>query len=495
MERKFNDQQLTRRSKLQKLIDTGHNPYLIEKFTRTSNCAEFTKKYDQFSHEQLLQNNDEVKIAGRVMLIRQTFGVISDFSGKLQFYINKKTFDPQKFTIFKQFLDIGDVIGITGSPMKTMTGQITIRVNDFVILTKALNPLPEKFHGLADEEIRARKRYLDLIINRDSLNTFVLRSKIIQYIREFMNNLNFIEVETPILCPSLGGAAAKPFITHHNTLNRDYYLRIATELSLKKLIVGGLEKVYEIGRIFRNEGMDTTHNPEFTSIEAYQAYSNLDDMMELAEQMIRYIAKKINKTKIIYKNVTIDFNEPFAKISMIEFIKKVTSINFDKIKTNNEAINLAKQHGIEIKPHQQTKGHIISLFFEKYCEPQCTKPIFITDYPIDISPLAKKDPKNPQITRRFELFICQKEYANAFSELNDPIDQLSRFEAQIVEKKLGNAEANEVDMEYIDALEYGLVPTGGIGIGVDRLVMLLTQKESIRDILLFPHMKDEQNNG
>lgn len=495
MERKFNDQQLTRRAKLQKLIGMGQNPYLIEKFNRTTNCSEFIKKYDQFSHEQLQHNNDEVKIAGRVMLIRQTFGVINDFSGQLQFYINKKTFDPQKFTIFKQLLDIGDVIGITGSPMKTMTGQITIRVNDFVILTKALNPLPEKFHGLADEELRARKRYLDLIINRESLNTFVLRSKIIQYIREFMNNSNFIEVETPILSPILGGAAAKPFITHHNTLNRDYYLRIATELPLKKLIVGGFEKVYEIGRIFRNEGMDTTHNPEFTSIEAYQAYANLDDMMNLAEQMIRFVAKKINKEVITYKNTVIDFNQPFAKISMIDFIKKVTSIDFNKVTTDNEAVILAKQHNIEIKPHQKTKGHIISLFFEKYCEEKCTKPIFITDHPIDISPLAKKDPKNNQMTRRFELFICQKEYANAFSELNDPIDQLARFEAQIKEKKLGNTEANEIDMEYIDALEYGLVPTGGIGIGIDRLVMLLTQNESIRDVLLFPHMKDEKNNG
>ena len=493
MERKFNDQQITRRTKLQKLIDMGQNPFLIEKFVRTTNCAEFIKKYDQFSHEQLLQNKDKVKIAGRVMLIRQTFGIINDFSGQLQFYIDKKTFDPKQFDIFKQFLDIGDIIGITGSPMKTMTGQITIRVNDFVILSKALNPLPEKFHGLTNEELRARKRYVDLIVNRDSLNTFVLRSKIIQYVREFMNGSDFIEVETPILSPTLGGAAARPFITHHNTLDRDYYLRIATELPLKKLIVGGFEKVYEIGRIFRNEGMDTTHNPEFTSIEAYQAYANLDDMMELAEQMIRYVAKKINKTKMTYKNVTIDFNEPFAKISMVEFIKKVANVDFDKVKTDNEAIALAKQHKIELQPHQQTKGHIISLFFEKYCEDKCTKPVFVTDYPIDISPLAKKDPKNPQMTRRFELFICQKEYANAFSELNDPIDQLARFEAQVAEKDLGNAEANEVDMEFIDALEYGLAPTGGIGIGIDRLVMLFTQKESIRDILLFPHMNEEQN--
>lgn len=490
MERKFNDQELARRAKLQKLVEMGKNPYTIEKFERTHTCASFVKAYDKFSHEQLQENKDVIKVAGRVMAIRQTFGVISDFSGELQFYINKKTFDPDKFQMFKQLLDLGDIIGITGTPMKTMTGQVTIKVTDFVILSKSLIPLPEKFHGLADEEIRARKRYLDLITNRDSLNTFVARTKILQYIREYMTSQDFLEVETPILSPKLGGAAARPFTTHHNTLDRNYYLRIATELPLKKLIVGGFEKVYEMGRIFRNEGMDPMHNPEFTSIEAYQAYANLEDMMDLTENVIRYAAKKLGKEKISYKGVDIDFSKPFKRISMIDMIKEVTKIDFNTVKTDKEAVDLAKKDGIELLPHQNTRGHVISMFFEKYCEEKCQQPVFITEHPIEISPLAKKDPKDPRMVRRFELFICQKEYANAFSELNDPIDQLERFEAQIKEREMGNAEANEVDMEYIDALEYGLAPTGGVGIGIDRLVMLLTGKESIRDVLLFPHMKD-----
>ncbi|MCQ2748052.1 MAG: lysine--tRNA ligase [Mycoplasmoidaceae bacterium] len=490
MERKFNDQELARRAKLQKLIEMGKNPYAIEKFERTHNCQSFIAAYEKFSHEQLQTNNDVIKVAGRVMALRQTFGVISDFSGELQFYINKKTFDPNKFQIFKQLLDLGDIVGITGTPMKTMTGQVTIKVTDFVILAKSLIPLPEKFHGLADEEIRSRKRYLDLMTNRDSLNTFVMRTKIMRYIREYMSSQDFLEVETPILSPKLGGAAARPFVTHHNTLDRDYYLRIATELPLKKLIVGGFEKVYEIGRIFRNEGMDPMHNPEFTSIEAYQAYANLEDMMDLTENVIRYVAKKLGKEKLVYKNVDIDFSKPFKRISMIDMIKDVTKIDFNQVKTDQEAIALAKKDGIELLAHQKTRGHVISLFFEKYCEEKILQPTFVTQHPLDISPLAKKDPKDPRMVRRFELFVCQKEYANAFSDLNDPIDQLARFEAQIKEKEMGNAEANEVDMEYIDALEYGLAPTGGVGIGIDRLVMLLTGKESIRDVLLFPHLKD-----
>jgi len=490
MERKFNDQELARRAKLQKLVDMGKNPYAIERFERTHTNAEFIKAYDKFSHEELQTNTDVVKVAGRVMAIRQTFGVINDFSGDLQFYINKKTFDPEKFQMFKQLLDLGDIIGITGTPMKTMTGQVTVKVTDFVILSKALIPLPEKFHGLADDEIRARKRYLDLMVNKESRQAFIERIQIIQGIREYMNSQNFLEVETPILSPILGGAAARPFITHHNTLDRDYYLRIATELPLKKLIVGGFEKVYEIGRIFRNEGMDTTHNPEFTSIEAYQAYANLEDMMDLTEGVIRYCAKKLGKTVLTYKGVEIDFSKPFKRITMIDFIKQETGIDFNTVQTNEEAIALAKKDNIELLPHQMNRGHIISAFFEKYCEEKCLQPTFITQHPIEITPLAKKDPADPRMTRRFELFICQKEYANAYSELNDPIDQLQRFEDQIKERELGNSEANEIDMEYIDALEYGLAPTGGVGIGVDRLVMLLTGKESIRDILLFPHMKE-----
>ncbi len=490
MERKFNDQELARRAKLDKLIEMGKNPYLIENFERNHTSGSFIKKYEKCSHEELQENKDVIKIAGRVMAIRQTFGVINDFEGDVQFYINKKTFDPEKFQMFKQLLDLGDIIGITGTPMKTMTGQVTIKVIDFVILSKALTPLPEKFHGLADEEIRARKRYLDLMVNKESRLTFIERIHILQYIREYMASKQFLEVETPILSPILGGAAARPFTTHHNTLDRNYYLRIATELPLKKLIVGGFEKVYEMGRIFRNEGMDPMHNPEFTSLEAYQAYANLEDMMNLTEEIIRYVARKLNKTKLTYKGVEIDFSKPFAKISMADAIKKETKIDFKEIKDDKQAIELAKKDGIELLPHQKTRGHIMNAFFEKYCEAKLLQPTFVIGYPVDISPLAKKDSKDPRITRRFELFICAKEYANAFSELNDPKDQLARFESQIKEKELGNAEANEVDMEYIDALEYGLAPTGGVGIGIDRLVMLFTGRESIRDVLLFPHMKE-----
>ena len=492
MERKLSDQEVVRRKKLQELNDLGLNPYHIDKYLRSCSCCQFKDKYLSFTKEQLHGNSHQYNLAGRIMAIRQTFGIISDFSGNVQFYINKKEFDPQKFAFFKKFVDIGDIIGITGTPMKTNTNEVTIKVIDFIILTKALIPLPEKFHGLLDPELRARKRYLDLIVNKETKETFIQRSKIIKYLREYMDENGYYEVETPILTKILAGAAAKPFITHHNTLDRDYYLRIATELSLKKLVVGGFEKVYEIGKIFRNEGMDTTHNPEFTSIEAYAAYADLNDMMLLCENLIKYIAQKINKTKFTYKNVEINFDKPFAKISMVDMIKKIIGVDFNLIKSDIDAINLAKQHNLTLEKHQQTKGHIINLFFENYCEDKCLQPTFITDHPLDVSPLAKKDQKNPNFTKRFELYICGKEYANAFAELNDPIDQLNRFENQQNEKKLGNNEASEIDWDFINALEYGMPPTGGIGIGIDRLVMLLTQKETINDVLFFPHMKNKK---
>lgn len=492
MERKLTDQEIIRRKKLQDLNTLNLNPYCIDKYNRTCSCAQFKSKYLPLTKEQLHENTQKYNLAGRVMAIRQTFGVISDFSGDIQFYINKKEFDVQKFAFFKKFVDIGDIIGITGTPMKTNTNEVTIKVIDFVILTKSLIPLPEKFHGLLDPELRARKRYLDLITNKESRQTFIQRSKIIKYLREYMDENGYYEVETPILTKILAGAAAKPFITHHNTLDRDYYLRIATELSLKKLVVGGFEKVYEIGKIFRNEGMDTTHNPEFTSIEAYSAYANLDDMMLLCENLIKYIAQKINKTKFIYKNIEIDLSKPFVKISMVQMIKKTINVDFNLINSDAEAIELAKQYKLTLESHQQTKGHIINLFFENYCEDKCLQPTFITDHPLDVSPLAKKDPKNPNFTKRFELYICGKEYANAFAELNDPIDQLNRFENQQKEKNLGNKEASEIDWDFINALEYGMPPTGGIGIGIDRLVMLLTQKETINDVLFFPHMKNKE---
>lgn len=489
--RKFNDQEIIRRNKLQELRAQNKDPFKIEKFERNFNSESFIKTYDKFTKEELHECNDEIRIAGRILAIRQTFGVIKDFYGKVQFYLNKKAVSEELFKQFKQ-LDIGDIIGIIGTPMKTNTGQVTVNIKNFVLLTKSLKTLPEKWHGLVDEEIRARHRYVDLIMNDESMKTFVLRSKIINLMREYMNNHGFFEVETPVLQPILGGAAARPFITHHNALDRNYYLRIATELALKKLIVGGFDGVYEIGRVFRNEGMDATHNPEFTSMEAYQAYANLEDMMDQAEGLLKYIANGINKTKFTYKDVELDFNKPFRRLRLIDVIKEATGVDFDQIQDDATALAKAKEFNLELLPHEQNRGHVIAKFFEEFGEKTCLQPTIVYEYPIEISPLAKKDEKDPRMTHRFELFICGKEYANSFSELNDPIDQYERFENQLKEKELGNDEANEMDMDFIEALEYGLPPTGGIGYGVDRLVMLFTESTVIRDVLLFPHMKDEK---
>jgi lysyl-tRNA synthetase class 2 len=375
--------------------------------------------------------------------------------------------------------------------MKTNTGEITVKILDFTILSKSLKVLPEKFHGLQDEEARARQRYVDLIVNEESMHTFVTRSKIIAQIRNYMNTQGFLEVETPVLQPILGGANARPFITHHNTLDRSFYLRVAPELALKKLIVGGFEKVYEIGRVFRNEGMDTTHNPEFTTIEAYQAFVSMPEIMELTENIIRSVAQYLNMVNIIYKGTAIDFSKPFHKKNMVDFIKEETGVDFNTIDTDEQAIAIAKQHHINVQAHQMSRGHVINLFFEEYCEKKCLEPTFVYGHPIEVSPLAKKNLKDPRYTDRFELFICQKEYANAFSELNDPIDQLNRFEEQLKEKELGNDEANEMDDDFINALEYGMPPTGGLGIGIDRLCMLFTNNETIRNVLLFPHTREK----
>ncbi len=341
--------------------------------------------------------------------------------------------------------------------------------------------------------MKIRQRYVDLIMNDDSMARFILRSKIISFIRQFMSENKWYEVETPILQSTLGGAAAKPFITHHNVLDRQYYLRIATELPLKMLIVGGFEKVFELGRVFRNEGMDATHNPEFTSMEAYCAYSSLEDMFNFAEELIRYVAKKINSERLVYKDIEIDFNKKFTRKRMVDVIKESCGIDFDKIQDDNQAIELSKKHNIDLLQHEMNRGHIIAKFFEKYGEQNCQQPTFVYEYPIEVSPLAKKVKDNPKFTQRFELFICGKELANAFSELNDPIDQFDRFENQLNEKKLGNNEANEMDMDYISALEYGLPPTGGIGFGIDRLIMLFSNSDNIRDVLLFPHTRKKNN--
>lgn len=490
-QRKFNDQEIARRNRLNDLKSNQHDPFLNERFARNFNTLSFKDKYQNFTKDELHENTDIIQIAGRIMAIRQTFMVIKDFFGTIQLYFNKKQLDETTFHEFKQ-LDLGDVIGVEGTPMKTNTGEMTINVKKFTLLAKALKPLPEKWHGLVDEEARARHRYVDLIMNDESMNRFILRSKILKYIREYMDNDGYFEVETPVLQPILGGANARPFITHHNTLDRQYYLRIATELSLKKLIVGGFDRVYEIGRVFRNEGMDNTHNPEFTSMEAYAAYTNLEDMMDLAEGLLRFIAKKLDLLNLTYNNQNIDFSQPFKRIKLIDVVKQQTGIDFRQIKDNEQAIQIAKEHQLPLLDHEKTWGHILAKFFEEYGEKTCLQPTFVYDYPIEVSPLAKKSQNNPRMTRRFELFICGKEYANAFSELNDPIDQYERFEHQLQEKMMGNEEANEMDMDYIEALEYGLPPTGGIGFGIDRLVMLFTNTNAIRDVLLFPHMKDEK---
>lgn len=489
MDRKFNDQEIIRRNKLKELQENNKDPFAVESVKRTMNLAEFIEKYKNITtHDKSIS----IKVAGRVMALREPFGLIKDFYGSLQFYVNKKELDESIFSYFKKMVDIGDIVEITGSPFVTKKGELTIDVKSINIVSKALKPLPEKWHGLQDEELRARHRYVDLIMNQDSMDTFVLRSLIVKHLRNFMDSLGYFEVETPVLHPILGGANARPFITYHNTLKRNYYLRIATELPLKKLIVGGFDKVYEIGRIFRNEGMDATHNPEFTSMEAYTAYQGMEETMDLIEQIFNYLAKQLKvKTIQIPNGPEIDLTKKFKRINMVDFVKEVTGVDFDKITTLKEALDVAKKHNVNVEKHQQSKGHILNLFFEEFCEKECIQPTFVWGHPTEVSPLSKKDYQRPGYTKRFELFINTKEYANAFAELNDPIDQYERFKDQIKEKDLGNDEAVEMDMDFIEALEYGLPPTGGLGIGIDRLVMLFSKKVTIRDVLLFPHMKDK----
>ncbi len=490
MDRKFNEQELIRRETLKKLQAEGKDPYAVEGVKRTSTLKEFADKYDKFSKEELHDKTDAIEVlAGRVMSNRQTFYNIKDFSALGQIYINKKN-HPEIFEAAK-LIDIGDIIEVKGKPMKTMTGQVTLDVEELRIISKALKVLPEKFHGLSDEELRARHRYVDLIVNDASMETFVMRSKIVKLIRNYMDSLGYFEVETPVLQPILGGAAARPFITHHNALDREYYLRIATELPLKKLIVGGFEKVYEIGRIFRNEGMDATHNPEFTSMEAYTAYANMEDTMDIVEGVFKHLVKELGLSQLKYRGFDIDLSKPFKRIHMVDFIKQETGVDFWKVKNDAEAVKIAKEHKIELEKHQHTVGHVINLFYEHFCEEKCIQPTFVHGHPTDVSPLSKIDYTDKRFTKRFELFIGQKEFANAFAELNDPIDQYERFENQLKEAALGNDEANEMDMDFIEALEYGLPPTGGLGIGIDRLVMLFTGNDTIRNVLLFPHMKDK----
>ena len=497
MERNFTEQELVRREKAEKLRSLGLDPF-GDRYDRDSLANDIKEKYKDLTHEELESMDEHAKVAGRIMFIRKmgkaSFFSIQDKSGKIQIYISINDIGEEDYTLFKT-ADIGDIVGVEGKIMKTMTGEVTIKCLKYTHLVKALKPLPEKFHGLQDKEERYRRRYVDLIMNEESKRTAFLRPKIIRCIQNFMDNLGFTEVETPILNTLLTGASARPFITHHNTQDLDMYLRIALELPLKRLLVGGMEAVYEIGRTFRNEGMDAMHNPEFTLMEAYLAYSNLDGMMEMTESMFKTIAKEIfNKDTFIWNGNEINIGGEWKKISMTDAIKEKTGIDFRNI-TLEEALKLATEHGIELAEHEKALGHIINLFFEKYVEETLIQPTFIYEYPVEISPLAKKCPNNKKMTERFEVFIGGREYGNAFSELNDPIDQYERFKKQVEAKEAGDEEAGMMDEDYIQALEIGLPPTGGLGIGVDRFVMLLTNSDSIRDVLLFPTMKPNKDRS
>lgn len=476
-----------RRDKLKELQEAGKDPYQITKFDRTQTAGEIKSNYGKYEQK-------DVTVAGRIIAKRimgkASFCTIQDSDEKIQSYVSINDLGEESYKAFKTY-DIGDFIGITGFVFKTRTEEISVHAKEVTLLSKSLRPLPEKFHGLKDVDLRYRQRYVDLIMNPEVKETFEKRSKIIREIREILDEKGFLEVDTPMLNTISGGATAKPFITHHNALNIDMYLRIATELNLKRLIVGGYDKVYEMGRIFRNEGMDIRHNPEFTSIELYQAYADYHDMMDLTEEMFSRCAMKVlGTTKVTYQGQEIDLTPGWKKITMIDSIKEACGIDFNEIQTDEEAVALAKEKGIEIPDvTKETRGDVISLFFDEYVEKTLVQPTFIYDYPIEISPLAKRKKEDPRLTERFEIFIGGREYGNAFSELNDPIDQYERFKKQVEAREAGDDEAGMMDEDFIQALEYGMPPTGGIGIGIDRLVMLLTDSASIRDVLLFPTMK------
>ena len=492
--REFTDQELVRREKAQNIRNMGMDPF-GQKFERTDYAKDIKEKYESIDHEEFENMTDTATVAGRIMFIRKmgkaSFFTIQDKTGKIQIYISINDIGEEAYDLFKT-TDLGDIVGVHGKVMKTKTGEVTIKCLKYTHLVKSLRPLPEKFHGLTDIEERYRRRYVDLIMNEESKNIAFLRPRIIRCIQNYMDNQGFTEVETPVLTTLLTGASARPFVTHHNTQDLDMYLRIALELPLKRLLVGGMEAVYEIGRVFRNEGMDPKHNPEFTLMEAYLAYSDLEGMMDLTEGMFTKIAKDVmGKMTYNWCGNEINLEGPWKRVSMVEAIKEQTGIDFKKEMTLDEAKALAAEHQIEVEEHFAV-GHIINAFFEKYVEETLIQPTFLYGHPVEISPLTKKNPEDPRFVDRFELFIGGKEFANAYTELNDPIDQLERFEDQLKERDLGNDEANDIDMDFIEALEYGMPPAGGIGYGIDRLCMLFTESESIRDVILFPTMKERR---
>lgn len=490
-ERKFTQQEQVRRDKLKELEELGIDPfgqrYDVENYT-----SDIRKDYGSMTKEELEEKNIKVKLAGRIIRRRRkgkvAFMDLLDRDGTIQLYVRKDIVGEEVYEIVKKG-DLGDIIGVEGLLMLTDTGELTVKVENYTHLSKALRPLPEKFHGLSDTEERYRRRYVDLIMNEEARRVAFARPRIIRSIQNYLDSKNYVEVETPIMNNILGGAAAKPFVTHFNALDSDFYLRIATELNLKRLIVGGMDAVYEIGRLFRNEGMDRTHNPEFTTIEVYKAFSDLEGMMDLTEGIISNTAMTVNGTyDVEYKGHQLSLAPGFKRISMTDAIKEITDIDFNQQMSFEDALKLAKEHDIEVEPHF-AYGHIVNAFFEKYVEETIIDPTFVYGHPLEISPLAKKNTEDPRWTQRFELFICGNEYANAFTELNDPIDQYERFANQLKEKELGNDEANEMDIDYVEALEYGMPPCGGMGMGIDRLVMLLTGQETIREVILFPAMK------
>lgn len=478
-----------RQQKLSELQESGADPFKVVKYDATDRTFKIISDFAAYEGKR-------VSIAGRLMSKRgmgkSSFCDIQDRDGRIQLYVRINELGETQYEQFKK-LDIGDILGVTGEVFKTHMGEITVKVDHYMLLSKSLRPLPEKFHGLKDPDTRYRQRYLDLIVNPEVRKTFIIRSKIISAIRRYLDARDFLEVDTPILNTIPGGAAARPFVTHHNALDIDMYLRIAPELYLKRLIVGGLERVYELGRMFRNEGMDIKHNPEFSMMEIYQAYTDYHGMMDLSEELISVVAQEVLGTaKVTYQGQEIDLTPPWTRLTMREAVLKYAGVDFDTVRSDEEALDLAKNKGIQLEGGKPVKGEILNLFFEEFVEKNLVQPTFIMDYPVEVSPLTKRKPDRPELTERFEIFITGREFGNAYSELNDPNDQRGRFLAQVKKREAGDEEANMMDEDYITALEHGLPPTGGLGIGIDRLIMLLTDSFSIKDVLLFPTMKPRE---